>query len=128
LGTFVTTTQVSKRGSSSPTSSAWGGGGVRAARLPRIKCNVAQVHGQRIYRLTFDQQYDTALIDSSRCERWAATVAEAEAAGFRRAWRSEGQPVSPRPETDPVAAFGVDACDCSSWLSSRFAVLCSAGA
>ena len=51
----------------------------------RIKCNIGK-GGQKIYHLPVDQQYDTAVIDSPG-EFYASTVAEAEAAGFRRAYR-----------------------------------------
>jgi hypothetical protein len=37
--------------------------------------------------LPFDQQYDATLVELERGERWVSTVAEAEALGFRRAWR-----------------------------------------
>lgn len=52
---------------------------------PRIKCNIGK-GGQKIYHLPVDQQYDNAVIDSPG-EFYASTVAEAEAAGFRRAYR-----------------------------------------
>jgi hypothetical protein len=53
----------------------------------RIKCNVARASGERIYHLPFDQQYDSTIIETERGEFYAATVAEAEDQGFRRAWR-----------------------------------------
>lgn len=53
---------------------------------PRIKCNIGR-GGERIYHLPFDQQYDTTIIEPERGERWESNVAEAERAGFRRAWR-----------------------------------------
>lgn len=52
---------------------------------PMIKCNVSRT-GERIYHLPFDQQYDRTQI-VSKDERWVRTVAEAEALGFRRAFR-----------------------------------------
>lgn len=55
---------------------------------PRIKCNIGK-GGQKIYHLPVDQQYDTAIIDNPG-EFYATTVAEAEAAGFRRAYRWHG--------------------------------------
>jgi hypothetical protein len=58
---------------------------------PRIKCNVARGTAERIYHLPFDQQYDSVLIEPDRGEFYAATVAEAEEAGFRRAWRWRGE-------------------------------------
>lgn len=57
---------------------------------PRIKCNIARRDENRIYHLPFDQQYDTTVIESERGELYVATVAEAEAQGFRRAWRWRG--------------------------------------
>ncbi len=57
---------------------------------PRIKCNIARTSGERIYHLPFDQQYDTTLVEPERGECWVATVAEAEALGFRRAFRWRG--------------------------------------
>jgi HJR/Mrr/RecB family endonuclease len=57
---------------------------------PRIKCNIARRDGERIYHLPFDQQYDTTVVEPARGELYAATCAEAEAAGFRRAWRWRG--------------------------------------
>ncbi|MBQ8893050.1 MAG: restriction endonuclease [Clostridia bacterium] len=59
---------------------------------PRIKCNIG--HGEdgkpvKIYHLPFDQQYDTAKIKDDG-EFFALTVKEAEAAGFRRAFRWNG--------------------------------------
>jgi hypothetical protein len=56
------------------------------APYPAIKCNVGR-DGERIYHLPFDQQYDKTIVHRDRGEFWAATVAEAEAAGFRRAYR-----------------------------------------
>jgi Restriction endonuclease len=53
---------------------------------PGIRCNVGPTE-ERIYHLPFDQQYDTIVIDPTRGESWASTTAEAEALGFRRAWR-----------------------------------------
>ena len=56
---------------------------------PCIKCNIG--HGEygeetKIYHLPFDQQYDSTKIDN-KGEFYALTVAEAEAAGFRRAFK-----------------------------------------
>lgn len=56
---------------------------------PRIKCNIAR-DGERIYHLPFDQQYDRTVIEADQRECYASTVAEAERAGFRRAWRWHG--------------------------------------
>jgi Restriction endonuclease len=57
---------------------------------PRIKCNIARRDGERIYHLPFDQRYDDTLVEPERGEFWAWTCAEAEEAGFRRAWRWRG--------------------------------------
>ena len=54
----------------------------------RIKCNINK-DGEYIYHLPFDQQYDKVQIVNEG-ERYATTVAEAEAAGFRRAYRWNG--------------------------------------
>ena len=56
---------------------------------PCIKCNIG--HGEfgettKIYHLPFDQQYDSTKIQNAG-EFFAMTVAEAEAAGFRRAFK-----------------------------------------
>lgn len=55
--------------------------------FPRIKCNVNRTTGEKIYHLPFDQQYDTTVINEKDGEFYAFTVKEAEAQGFRRAWR-----------------------------------------
>jgi len=89
-GTFTTTTTLSERAHQFAAQL-----GIRVeedvplADYPRIKCNVGR-EGQRIYHLPFDQQYDTTLIEPHKGELWAATVAEAEQLGFRRAWRWKG--------------------------------------
>jgi hypothetical protein len=89
-GTFTTTTTLSGRAHQFADQL-----GIRVeqdvplADYPRIKCNVGR-EGQRIYHLPFDQQYDTTVIEPAKGERWVATVAEAEALGFRRAWRWKG--------------------------------------
>lgn len=58
---------------------------------PLIKCNVSKT-GEKIYHLPFDQQYDRVVIDPSKGELFAWDIAEAEKAGFRRAfrWHSSG--------------------------------------
>ena len=56
---------------------------------PRIKCNINRDEfgiTTKIYHLPMDQQYDNVIIDKPG-EFFAFTVAEAEAAGFRRAYR-----------------------------------------
>lgn len=57
---------------------------------PCIKCNVSRRDNERIYHLPFDQQYDSTVIEPERGEFFAATVAEAEEKGFRRAFRYRG--------------------------------------
>jgi len=54
---------------------------------PCIKCNVSRRSGERIYHLPFDLQYDRVVIEPERGEVFEMTVAGAEAAGFRRAYR-----------------------------------------
>lgn len=56
---------------------------------PVIKCNVSLRDGTKIYHLPFDQQYDKTLIEH-KDECYVETVAEAEALGFRRAYRWRG--------------------------------------
>lgn len=58
--------------------------------FPRIKCNIGK-DGSKIYHLPFDQQYDTTIIEPEKGECYALTCAEAEAKGFRRAWRFHGR-------------------------------------
>jgi len=58
-------------------------------RYPMIKCNVSLRDGTKIYHLPFDQQYDRTLIEF-KDECYVETVAEAEALGFRRAFRWRG--------------------------------------
>ena len=60
------------------------------ADYPRIKCNIGRRTSERIYHLPFDQQYDSTLIEPNRGERYAMTCSDAEADGFRRAWRWRG--------------------------------------
>lgn len=59
-------------------------------RYPMIKCNVNPNSGERIYHLPFDQQYDRVVIGDQPGEFHANTIADAEAAGFRRALRWRG--------------------------------------
>ena len=56
--------------------------------FPRIKCNIGR-YGEKIYHMPFDQQYDSARIDKAG-EFYAMTVADAEKAGFRRAFKWHG--------------------------------------
>ena len=53
---------------------------------PLIKCNISR-SGEKIYHLPFDQQYDRVIIDPQAGEFFSSTIAEAESAGFRRAFR-----------------------------------------
>lgn len=57
--------------------------------FPRIKCNIGKDsdgNKTKIYHLPMDQQYDNVKIDKPD-ECWAFTVEEAEALGFRRAYK-----------------------------------------
>lgn len=71
--------------------------GVQFQEYPRIKCNIGR-DGSRIYHLPVDQQYDNVVIDADG-EFYAATVAEAESAGFRRAYRWRGSSQSEQPKS-----------------------------
>lgn len=64
-------------------------------RYPMIKCNVNPGTGEYIYHLPFDQQYDRVIVGDQPGEFYANTVAEAEAAGFRRAFRWRGGEAEP---------------------------------
>lgn len=55
--------------------------------FPRIKCNISSKDNKKIYHLPFDQQYDRTVIEKKKGEFYAFTVAEAENAGFRRAFK-----------------------------------------
>ena len=58
---------------------------------PVVKCNVSRVTGERIYHLPFDQQYDKTLVETGRGEFYAWSAADAEARGYRRAFRWHGE-------------------------------------
>lgn len=61
---------------------------------PMIKCNIGtDENGKatKIYHLPFDQQYDSVKIDKKKGECVVTTVAEAEALGFRRAFKWHGE-------------------------------------
>jgi len=60
-------------------------------RYPCIKCNVSRRDEAKIYHLPFDQQYDRTLVEEERNECYVETVAQAEAQGFRRAFRWRGE-------------------------------------
>lgn len=53
---------------------------------PMIKCNIGRGQ-QKIYHLPMDQQYDTVQIGGKPGACYISTAKEAEAAGFRRAYR-----------------------------------------
>jgi hypothetical protein len=61
------------------------------AHYPCIKCNVSRRDSTKIYHLPFDQQYDKTLIEEERNECYVETVKEAEALGFRHAYRWKGE-------------------------------------
>ena len=65
---------------------------------PCIKCNINQQTGEKIYHLPFDQQYDRVVINNLCGEFYANTIAQAEKAGFRRAWRWRGAEKSGPPQ------------------------------
>ncbi len=70
------------------------GQNVPLGRYPAIKCNVSLRDGTKIYHLPFDQQYDRTLIEF-KDECYVETVDEAEALGFRRAYRWRGTKETP---------------------------------
>lgn len=55
--------------------------------FPRVKCNISSKDNEKIYHLPFDQQYDRTVIEKKKGEFYAFSVAEAENAGFRRAFK-----------------------------------------
>ena len=57
---------------------------------PMIKCNINPQTKDKIYHLPFDQQYDKIYIGNNEGEFYARSIAEAEAEGFRRAFRYRG--------------------------------------
>lgn len=61
---------------------------VEMGAYPCIKCNIGhdEFGETKIYHLPFDQMYDATKI-KKKGEFYAMTVAEAEAAGFRRAFK-----------------------------------------
>ena len=58
-------------------------------KWPSIKCNISK-DGEKIYHLPFDQQYDKIKISRKQNTFYAMTIEEAEAAGFRRAFKWHG--------------------------------------
>lgn len=61
-------------------------------KYPCIKCNISTQNDEKIYHLPFDQKYDETKIDR-KGEMYCSTVNEAEEAGFRRAFRWQGEKV-----------------------------------
>lgn len=61
------------------------------APYPAVKCNASGRDRSLIYHLPFDQQYDKVRIEPAKGERYVTTAAEAEALGFRRAFRHRGR-------------------------------------
>jgi hypothetical protein len=57
---------------------------------PCIKCNYSKTNKEKIYHLPFDQQYDRTKIEDELLECYVSTVTEAEAKGYRRAYRWHG--------------------------------------
>lgn len=57
---------------------------------PKIKCNINQQTGEKIYHLPMDQQYDRVQIANKPGAMYVHTVKEAEQLGFRRAHRWRG--------------------------------------
>jgi len=57
------------------------------SNYPCIKCNVSRLKNEKIYHLPFDQQYDKTIIEEERNECYVSTCKEAEALGFRRAFK-----------------------------------------
>ena len=55
-------------------------------------------NGEKIYHLPFDQQYDRTLIKEEKNECYLETVKEAEALGFRRAFRWRGTSDTSEPD------------------------------
>lgn len=67
--------------------------------FPMIKCNINPQTQERIYHLPFDQQYNKTKITPRLGEFYALTVEQAEAKGFRRAFRhNRGQSQIVTPE------------------------------
>lgn len=56
---------------------------------PIIKCNTGK-NGEKIYHMPFDQQYDRVRIAGKAGAQYVSTVEEAEALGYRRAYRWRG--------------------------------------
>lgn len=52
-----------------------------------IKGNISYNTGERIYHMPGDEFYGPTIIDPLKGERWFCSEADAQAAGWRRAWR-----------------------------------------
>ena len=63
--------------------------------FPCIKCNIGRT-GDKIFHLPFDLNYDKIKIEPDKGEFYCASIREAEAAGFRRAYRWHGKKEGPR--------------------------------
>lgn len=63
---------------------------IKIEEYPCIKCNINE-DKEKIYHLPFDQQYDKIKMSKNKARVFAETIADAEAAGFRRAYRWHGQ-------------------------------------
>lgn len=88
---FVTSTSMSERASKACEALRIKADcNIALSEYPMIKCNVGR-NDQKLYHLPFDQQYDRIKIEKSKGEFYAFTAVEAEAAGFRRAfkWRPD---------------------------------------
>ena len=66
----------------------------RMEDFPCIKCNIGRT-GDKIFHLPFDLNYDKIKIESDKGEFYCASIREAEAAGFRRAYRWHGKKEGP---------------------------------
>jgi hypothetical protein len=64
---------------------------IPSEHYPSVKCNISLKNGEKIFHLPFDQQYDTTVIEEESLECYVETVAEAEAIGFRHAYRWRGE-------------------------------------
>jgi hypothetical protein len=88
---FVTTTKLSERASMfAQLLGVIVHDGFPLKRYPCIKCHISKRNREKIYHLPFDQQYDRTIIELSKDEFYVSTVKEAEALGFRRAFRYRG--------------------------------------
>ncbi len=91
MGVFITSTRLSDR--AKLFAKALGikyMEGVSLEEYPCIKCNISKKTGEKIYHLPFDQQYDKTVVEVEKNECYVATVQEAEALGFRRAFKWSG--------------------------------------